>query len=212
MFDYNYTNEQLESIKKVEESRQERLNNLFARMSAEEKQTVLKENHPDYIESAYETLKVGQKILVPDNTKELPKKNEETKTPVTQKPAPTKDKDVVVSTGVVWPLSNPKVKNIKGKVSGVQLIGEDNEVVKSVAAGTVMYTGVYRGFGEIIFVQSKTGLIYAYSGLGTVKAKKGEYILSGDEIGKTSKSGDSSIKFMVFQNGKPIDPAKAPRG
>ena len=158
------------------------------------------------------TLKVGQKILVPDNTKELPKKNEETKTPVTQKPASTKDKDVVVSNGVVWPLSNPKVKNIKGKVSGVQLIGEDNEVVKSVAAGTVMYTGVYRGFGEIIFVQSKTGLIYAYSGLGTVKAKKGEYILSGDEIGKTSKSGDSSIKFMVFQNGKPIDPAKAPRG
>jgi hypothetical protein len=158
------------------------------------------------------TLKVGQKILVPDNTKELPKKNEETKTPVTQKPVPTKDKDVVVSTGVVWPLSNPKVKNIKGKVSGVQLIGEDNEVVKSVAAGTVMYTGVYRGFGEIIFVQSKTGLIYAYSGLGTVEAKKGEYILSGDAIGKTSKSGDSSIKFMVFQNGKPIDPAKAPRG
>ena len=142
----------------------------------------------------------------------MPKKNEETKTPVTQNPAPTKDKDVVVSNGVVCPLSNPKVKNIKGKVSGVQLIGEDNEVVKSVAAGTVMYTGVYRGFGEIIFVQSKTGLIYAYSGLGTVKAKKGEYILSGDEIGKTSKSGDSSIKFMVFQNGKPIDPAKAPRG
>ena len=109
----------------------------------------------------------------------------------------------------MWQLTDP-VK--KGKVSGVQLIGEDNEVVKSVAAGTVMYTGVYRGFGEIIFVQSKTGLIYAYSGLGTVKAKKGEYILSGDEIGKTSKSGDSSIKFMVFQNGKPIDPAKAPRG
>ena len=60
MYDYNYTAEQLESIKKVEASRQERLESLFARMSAEEKQTVLKENHPDYIESAYEELKVGQ--------------------------------------------------------------------------------------------------------------------------------------------------------
>ena len=156
------------------------------------------------------TLKVGQKILIPDNKKELPKKQEETK-PATTKPT-TKDNEVVIANGVVWPLANPKVKSIKGKVSGVQLIGEDNEAVKAVAAGTVMYTGVYRGFGEIIFVQSKTGLIYAYSGLGTVKAKKGEYILSGDEIGKTSKSGDSSIKFMVFQNGKPIDAAKAPRG
>ncbi len=60
MYDYNYTAEQLESIKKVEASRKERLDNLFARMTAEEKQTVLKENHPDYIDSAYEQLKVGQ--------------------------------------------------------------------------------------------------------------------------------------------------------
>ena len=56
---YNYTEEQKISIEKVEKSRKERLNNLFPRMSAEEKQQVLKENHPDYITSAYEELKVG---------------------------------------------------------------------------------------------------------------------------------------------------------
>ena len=51
---YNYTDEQLASIKKVEATRSERLNNLFPRMSADEKDAVLKENHPDYIQSAYE--------------------------------------------------------------------------------------------------------------------------------------------------------------
>lgn len=56
---YNYTDEQLESMKKVEATRLERVNSLFPRMSAEEKSQVLRENHPDYIESAYETLKVG---------------------------------------------------------------------------------------------------------------------------------------------------------
>ena len=56
---YKYTEQQLESMKKVEATRQERLNNLFPRMSAEAKEAVLKENHPDYIESAYETLQVG---------------------------------------------------------------------------------------------------------------------------------------------------------
>ena len=56
---YNYTDEQLLSMKKVEETRSERLKNLFPRMSAEEKQTVLRENHPDYITDAYETLKIG---------------------------------------------------------------------------------------------------------------------------------------------------------
>ena len=56
---YRYTEEQIQSMKKVEATRSERLNNLFPRMTAEEKDQVLKENHPDYIESAYETLKIG---------------------------------------------------------------------------------------------------------------------------------------------------------
>ena len=49
---YKYTQEQLDSMKKVEATREERLKNLFARMSADEKQAVLKENHPDYIDSS----------------------------------------------------------------------------------------------------------------------------------------------------------------
>ena len=56
---HTYTTEQLESMKKVEASREERLNNLFPRMTADEKDAVLKEFHPDYIESAYENLKIG---------------------------------------------------------------------------------------------------------------------------------------------------------
>ncbi len=56
---YQYTQEQLDSIKKVEASRQERLENLHPRMTAEEKTAVLQEFHPDYIENAYETLQIG---------------------------------------------------------------------------------------------------------------------------------------------------------
>ena len=56
---YHYTEEQLESMKKVEATRQARFANLFPRMSAEEKDEVLRENHPDYIQRAYENLRVG---------------------------------------------------------------------------------------------------------------------------------------------------------
>ena len=57
---YNYSEEQLESMKKVEASRDYRLHNLHVRMTAEEKDEVLAKFHPDYITSAYEELKVGQ--------------------------------------------------------------------------------------------------------------------------------------------------------
>ncbi len=114
-----------------------------------------------------------------------------------------------------WPVRNPDVTYVKGKVSGVQLSAKLNEPVTAVRAGTVMYVGVYRGFGQVLFVQSKTGLIYAYTGMGSIKVRKGDYVLSGTELGTAgsdSITGKPQITFMVFQNGQPVDPAKAPRG
>lgn len=156
---------------------------------------------------ASSTLKVGQKLVVPASDSE--------KTSHTQNQAQQTKNNASENTytkGISWPVTNPSVKNISGKVSGVLLYGSDNESVKVVREGTVMYTGVYRGFGEVVFVQSKTGLIYSYSGLNKVTAKKGDYVVAGTEIGKIGKGNDACLKFMVFQNGKPVDPAKAPRG
>ena len=54
-----YTQEMLESIKKVEATRAARLGMEPRRMTADEKDALLHEFHPDYIESAYENLKIG---------------------------------------------------------------------------------------------------------------------------------------------------------
>ena len=113
-----------------------------------------------------------------------------------------------------WAGKNTKMTQVKGKISGVQLSAQQNESVTCIHEGTVMYVGTYRGFGQVVFVQSKTGLIYAYTGLGSVKVKKGDYSVSGAELGTAgvdSISGKPQITFMVFQNGQPIDPGKAPR-
>lgn len=176
------------------------------------------------------TIKIGQKILVPaeisgsNKTGASVSKSGGTAKPAGSSSNTSSDKKSdsygknnasstnIPSKGVSWPLSNPVVKNISGKVGGVQLTGKDNESVVAVREGTVMYTGIYRGFGEVIFIQSKTGLIYSYSGLNKVSVKKGDYVVFGAELGKTGRGNDSSIKFMVFQNGMPVNPATAPRG
>lgn len=156
------------------------------------------------------TIKVGQKIVVPSLSVASNDKN--TGSAPAKTNAGTQNSSASSVQGISWPIPNPSVKNISGKVSGVQLYGADNSTVKVVREGTVMYTGVYRGFGEVVFIQSKTGLIYSYSGLAKVSAKKGDYLVAGSEIGKIGKGNDATMKFMVFQNGKPVDPAKAPRG
>jgi succinate dehydrogenase / fumarate reductase flavoprotein subunit len=54
-----YTPEMRESIKKVEATRSARLSETFPRMTAEEKQDILRGFHPDYIPDAFATIQIG---------------------------------------------------------------------------------------------------------------------------------------------------------
>ena len=167
-------------------------------------------------------IKVGQKLKVAKNAVETaPKTSEPAKTgktviKVTEQAPDTRTYGATVNAdaNTKWPVASPKITQVKGKISGVQLSAKNNEPVVCIHEGTVMYVGVYRGFGQVVFVQTKTGLIYAYTGLETVKVRKGQYAVFGAELGTAgldSISQKYQITFMVFQNGQPIDPAKAPR-
>ena len=57
--------------------------------------------------------------------------------------------------------------------------------------------------------------MYAYTGMCEIKVKKGDYVVYGDTIGLAGVdaiSKEPRLTLMVFSNGSPIDPAKAPRG
>ncbi|MCQ2573416.1 MAG: M23 family metallopeptidase [Treponema sp.] len=166
-------------------------------------------------------LKVGQKLKIRKAASTPEKATEISVKPVvepklTEKTPDTRTYGVTTTdSSTSWPVKNPKITYINGKVSGVQLACLSNETVVAVREGTVMYVGLYRGFGQVLFVQSKTGLIYAYTGLGSVSVKKGDYVTFGTSVGTAgvdSIKGTPQITFMVFQNGKAMDPAKAPRG
>lgn len=162
-------------------------------------------------------IKVGQKIEVFSKDSKIQNSSEsKTTEKATTKTSDTSTKNATANNSTTsWPIKNPVVTSVNGKVSGVQLSAKTNEAVTCVREGTVIYSGIYRGFGEVLFIQSKTGLIYAYTNLSSVSVKKGDYVVFGKEIGKVgidSISGKPQLMFMVFQNGQPIDPAVAPRG
>ena len=54
-----YPEYMMESIKKVEATRKERMSTEPRRLTADEKDALLKEFHPDYKEEAFEEIKVG---------------------------------------------------------------------------------------------------------------------------------------------------------
>ena len=157
------------------------------------------------------SLKAGQKLKVPAKAS-----SEAQTVALDLKDAdPRKYSATKSSSGLVWPVKNPRITYVNGKVSGVQLSAAKKEKIMNIMAGTVMYCGSYRGFGEVVFVQSKTGLIYASTGMSSVSVNKGDYVVYGDTIGTAgvdSISKESRLTLMVFRNGSPIDPATAPRG
>ena len=167
------------------------------------------------------TLKVGQKITVPGGTAVASAKSSGTEKSAHATVTVPKIEDPRTYSGktgdssLVWPVQKPAVTYISGKISGVNLSAKKDESVTAIRAGTVMFSGTYRGFGNVVFIQSKTGHIYAYTGLGTVKVNKGDYCVFGAQIGTAgvdSYTAKPQMSLMVFQNGLPIDPAKAPRG
>ena len=116
---------------------------------------------------------------------------------------------------LVWPVKASDVTYVTGKVNGVTLAAKKDETVRSISSGTVMSAGSYRGYGNVVFVQGKSGHIYAYTNLGNVHVSKGDVVSYGSDVGTAGIDAYTSspqVNLMVFRNSTPIDPAKAPRG
>ncbi len=156
-------------------------------------------------------LRVGQKLKIPVSYVDT----ENAQLPDLPSADPRKYSEKLGDSSLTWPVEKPTVTYTQGKVSGVHLSAKESENVKCIRAGIVMYTGSYRGYGQVVFVQTKADYIYAYTGLASTSVQKGDYVVFGDKLGEAGKDsikGASQISLMVFLNSKPIDPATAPRG
>lgn len=160
-----------------------------------------------------DTLKVGQVLQVPTTTSTIA--NAIVNPPTIAITDPRNYTGKKGDSSLLWPVKNPEVLYVSGKISGVQLSAKKKEAVCAIQAGTVMFSGLYRGFGKVVFVQAQSGHMYVYTGLSDTSVSKGDYIATGKQlgiVGVDSFTGKDQLTFMVFQDGKPIDPAKAPRG
>ena len=128
---------------------------------------------------------------------------------------------VVVSAGPVrvsgapeWPVAGLKAP-LSGKLVGVSIEADAGSYVHAVASGDVVWTGPYRGFGDVVLVDSG-GYIYLYGGNEDLFVNVGQTVAAGSRIGRLGTAGpDGSSRdmiFSVFREGVPVSPDDAPRG
>ncbi|MGP1454456.1 MAG: LysM peptidoglycan-binding domain-containing protein [Treponema sp.] len=170
--------------------------------------------------TASSLLTIGQLLIIPAPAPEKVAVGTEDK-PVTQKAAeqlmqdPRSYVQKPIDKNAVWPVSVLNIAYLSGKLYGVVIDSRKNEPVYTVASGRILSSLAYRGYGQVVFIQSKTKHIYVYGGLSEIATKTNDEVSFGQQIGTLASdpiSGKSRLYFMVYENNKPLDPAKAPRG
>jgi murein DD-endopeptidase MepM/ murein hydrolase activator NlpD len=128
-------------------------------------------------------------------------------------PDPVKTSAKQVSKGLIWPCPG-EILYLDGKAYGVIIKTKLGDVERAVTSGTVSSAGPYRGYGNVVFVLSRTGHIYVYGGNDHISVRAGDRVAAGQELGTVgmdAKQGGPVAYFLVFKNGEAVDPAEAPR-
>ena len=162
-------------------------------------------------------LKIGQVLKVPTTEKVVTTTGSSsagsTKTEIKQNASVTPaapledvrtyDTNKKGNVNLVWPVKALDVTYVSGKISGVAIETERNATVSCIKAGKVIFVGPYRGFGQVVFVQSDSGYIYVYSGLDKITVSNGDKVGFKTKLGIAgidALTGNPQIILMVYLN------------
>lgn len=113
-----------------------------------------------------------------------------------------------------WPHAGERV-SMSGKLKGEEILGNKGDEIVSVSSGKVVWVAPYRGYGQLIMVETNDHHIYAYGGNEETLVKVGDRVTPGTTLGLmgiNSIERNAKAFFFVYKDGKPVDIEKAPRG
>lgn len=95
---------------------------------------------------------------------------------------------------------------------GVDIVGSENEPIKSVLDGSVIYSGWSYDTGYMLVVQHNEDLISIYKHNATLFKKAGEDVKTGEVVAIMGNSGELSsgahLHFEMWYKGHPLNPSE----
>lgn len=100
--------------------------------------------------------------------------------------------------------------NIKQKHFGVDIVASHNAPVKSVADGTVIFSGWTAETGNVIIIEHSYGLTSIYKHNSSLTKEQGERVQRGEVIATAGSTGEFStgphLHFELWSEGRPVNP------
>lgn len=112
-----------------------------------------------------------------------------------------------------WPTRGKVIRAYatdSGGKSGIQIGGEEGQIIRAAAPGEVVYSGSgLRGYGKLIILMHDDSYVSAYGYNRKLLVAEGERVGKGDSIaqmGYASGSDQASLHFEIRIDGKAVDP------
>ncbi len=105
---------------------------------------------------------------------------------------------------------HPTLPNVKTYSSGVEIATEEGSKARAAFDGEVLAVTVIRGANKAVQIRHGD-YITVYQNITDVYVKKGDKVSTRQEIGKiftNPSTGDTTLKFLIFQNTNKLNPAE----
>lgn len=128
----------------------------------------------------------------------------------------------ILQTNFVYPLMGPKessdygvrrhpIRRTRQHHDGVDLAAPKGALIRSIAAGRVVYADPFGGYGNLVVVSHPSGLTSHYGHCDTLKVRVGQVVQPGDvlaTVGSTGRSTGPHLHFEIRRKGTPIHPER----
>lgn len=109
--------------------------------------------------------------------------------------------------GLITDKFNPRLKHY-----GTDIVSTQNEPIKAIQGGTVVFSGWTSEDGYVITIQHPNNFISIYKHNSSLLKGLGDNVLSGEVIALIGNTGELSqgehLHIEIWQNGYPLDPEK----
>lgn len=108
----------------------------------------------------------------------------------------------------IWPTEGKIIRSFDASRKGIDIAGQSGQPIVSVGEGTVLYANNMRGFGNLVIIDHRDGLVSAYGHNKSILVKEGQTVAKGQRIAEMGDLDAESVRlhFEIRQLGKAVDP------
>jgi len=133
----------------------------------------------------------------------IPEKRPDPTAPSPDDDPPEAPKVVLQRTRFAWPLDGRLSSHFgargDGHHDGIDVLAPKGTPVRAADAGTVLFAGEQRGYGNLVLLKHADGLVTVYAHHDANKVRAGDVVSKGQTVGTVGRTGRASTDHLHFE-------------